>query len=30
MEKYLSAWNTVSKSYVARIQREAGAGGFGM
>ena len=24
----MSAWNTVSRQYVARIQREAGAGGF--
>ena len=23
MEKYMSAWNTVSKQYVARIQRES-------
>jgi import inner membrane translocase subunit TIM13 len=23
MEKYMGAWNTVSKQYVARIQREA-------
>jgi len=30
MEKYMDAWNTVSKQYVARIQKEAreqGAGG---
>jgi import inner membrane translocase subunit TIM13 len=26
MEKYMSAWNTVSKQYVARIQRESQAG----
>jgi import inner membrane translocase subunit TIM13 len=24
MEKYMSAWNTVSKQYVGRIQREQG------
>jgi import inner membrane translocase subunit TIM13 len=30
MEKYMSAWNTVSKTYVARIQKESqqGAGGL--
>lgn len=26
MEKYMGAWNTVSKQYVARIQRESQAG----
>ena len=26
MEKYMSAWNTVSKQYVARIQKESQAG----
>ncbi|KAF1927396.1 protein translocase subunit [Didymella sp. IMI 355093] len=30
MEKYMSAWNTVSKQYVARIQRESAAGGLSM
>ncbi|KAF1357771.1 hypothetical protein EJ07DRAFT_167411 [Lizonia empirigonia] len=30
MEKYMSAWNTVSKQYVARIQREQAAGGLGL
>ena len=25
MEKYMSAWNTVSKQYVGRIQRESAA-----
>jgi import inner membrane translocase subunit TIM13 len=25
MEKYMSAWNTVSKQYVGRIQREQGS-----
>ncbi|EON64485.1 hypothetical protein W97_03717 [Coniosporium apollinis CBS 100218] len=29
MEKYMAAWNTVSRQYVARIQREAGQGGLG-
>ncbi|KAF2126098.1 hypothetical protein P153DRAFT_298747, partial [Dothidotthia symphoricarpi CBS 119687] len=30
MEKYMGAWNTVSKSYVSRIQKEnqQGVGGF--
>jgi len=28
MEKYMAAWNSVSKSYVARIQKETGAGGI--
>ncbi|KAI5201522.1 hypothetical protein E4T42_02258 [Aureobasidium subglaciale] len=28
MEKYMSAWNVVSKQYINRIQREAGAGGL--
>lgn len=28
MEKYMSAWNTVSKQYINRIQREAGSGGI--
>ncbi|CAA9963323.1 hypothetical protein CFE70_006753 [Pyrenophora teres f. teres 0-1] len=27
MEKYMSAWNTVSKQYVGRIQRESAAVG---
>ncbi|KAF1938078.1 hypothetical protein EJ02DRAFT_458159 [Clathrospora elynae] len=27
MEKYMGAWNTVSKQYVARIQRESAQGG---
>ncbi|KAJ5042625.1 hypothetical protein J3E74DRAFT_469883 [Bipolaris maydis] len=27
MEKYMSAWNTVSKQYVGRIQRESAQGG---
>lgn len=26
MEKYMSSWNTVSKQYVARIQRESQQG----
>jgi import inner membrane translocase subunit TIM13 len=26
MEKYMSAWNAVSKTYVARIQKEAQSG----
>jgi import inner membrane translocase subunit TIM13 len=26
MEKYMSSWNTVSKQYVARIQKESQAG----
>ena len=26
MEKYMAAWNTVSKVYVARIQKEAASG----
>jgi import inner membrane translocase subunit TIM13 len=26
MEKYMSAWNTVSKTYVARIQKESQTG----
>ncbi|KAF2821315.1 hypothetical protein CC86DRAFT_373680 [Ophiobolus disseminans] len=26
MEKYMSSWNTVSKQYVARIQRESQSG----
>ncbi len=30
MEKYMSAWNTVSKQYVARIQKESAAGGLSM
>ncbi|KEQ89711.1 hypothetical protein M438DRAFT_242072, partial [Aureobasidium pullulans EXF-150] len=25
MEKYMSAWNVVSKQYINRIQREAGS-----
>lgn len=28
MEKYMAAWNTVSRQYVSRIQKEAGAGGI--
>lgn len=24
MEKYMAAWNTVSRQYVARIQKESG------
>ncbi|KAF2277803.1 uncharacterized protein EI97DRAFT_373927, partial [Westerdykella ornata] len=27
MEKYMQAWNTVSKQYVARIQKESQQGG---
>ncbi|KAF2836878.1 hypothetical protein M501DRAFT_959657 [Patellaria atrata CBS 101060] len=27
MEKYMSAWNTVSRSYVARLQKEGQAQG---
>jgi len=30
MEKYMSAWNVVSKQYINRIQREAGSGGGGL
>lgn len=30
MEKYMGAWNTVSKQYVARIQREQAAGGLAL
>ncbi|KAG9685814.1 hypothetical protein KCU98_g15692, partial [Aureobasidium melanogenum] len=30
MEKYMSAWNVVSKQYINRIQREAGSGGIMM
>jgi len=30
MEKYMQAWNTVSKQYVARIQEQASKGGPGM
>ncbi|KAF2629330.1 hypothetical protein BU25DRAFT_409218 [Macroventuria anomochaeta] len=30
MEKYMSAWNTVSKQYVARIQRESASGGLSL
>lgn len=26
MEKYMAAWNTVSKQYIARIQQETGRG----
>jgi import inner membrane translocase subunit TIM13 len=29
MEKYMQAWNTVSKQYVARIQRESQQGALG-
>ncbi|KAF2735937.1 hypothetical protein EJ04DRAFT_434002, partial [Polyplosphaeria fusca] len=29
MEKYMTAWNTVSKQYVARIQKESQQGGSG-
>ncbi|KAF2751356.1 hypothetical protein M011DRAFT_394889 [Sporormia fimetaria CBS 119925] len=28
MEKYMQAWNTVSKQYVARIQKEQQGGGL--
>ncbi|TGO58819.1 hypothetical protein BOTNAR_0174g00090 [Botryotinia narcissicola] len=27
MEKYMQAWNTVSKQYIARLQRESTSGG---
>jgi len=27
MEKYMAAWNTVSRQYINRIQREQGSGG---
>jgi import inner membrane translocase subunit TIM13 len=30
MEKYMGAWNTVSKQYVARIQKESAAGGLSL
>jgi import inner membrane translocase subunit TIM13 len=32
MEKYMAAWNTVSRQYINRIQQEStkGAGGGGM
>lgn len=32
MEKYMQAWNTVSRQYITRIQQESnkGAGGGGM
>ncbi|KAK0511595.1 hypothetical protein JMJ35_006168 [Cladonia borealis] len=32
MEKYMSAWNTVSRQYISRIQRSSagGNGGFGL
>jgi glycogen synthase len=26
MEKYIDAWNTVSRTYMGRIQREGGGG----
>ncbi|KAF2270215.1 hypothetical protein CC78DRAFT_528701 [Lojkania enalia] len=29
MEKYMTAWNTVSKQYVARIQKESQQAGLG-
>ncbi|KAF2477545.1 uncharacterized protein BDR25DRAFT_206573, partial [Lindgomyces ingoldianus] len=29
MDKYMQAWNTVSKQYVARIQKESQQGGMG-
>ncbi|OCK99044.1 uncharacterized protein K441DRAFT_540845 [Cenococcum geophilum 1.58] len=29
MEKYMTAWNVVSRQYVARIQKEASTGGLG-
>jgi len=28
MEKYMASWNTVSKQYVARLQKEMGPGGI--
>jgi import inner membrane translocase subunit TIM13 len=32
MEKYMAAWNTVSRQYITRIQQESakGPGGGGM
>ncbi|KAI9880208.1 MAG: protein translocase subunit [Pleopsidium flavum] len=30
MEKYMAAWNTVSRQYIARIQQEQGRGGGGL
>ncbi|KAJ4310194.1 protein translocase subunit [Neodidymelliopsis sp. IMI 364377] len=30
MEKYMSAWNTVSKQYVSRIQKEQSQGGLSL
>jgi import inner membrane translocase subunit TIM13 len=30
MDKYMAAWNTVSKQYVARIQQESQRGSGGM
>jgi import inner membrane translocase subunit TIM13 len=30
MEKYMGAWNTVSKQYISRIQQESGRGGASM
>jgi import inner membrane translocase subunit TIM13 len=29
MEKYMAAWNTVSRQYITRIQRESGKGAGG-
>jgi mitochondrial import inner membrane translocase subunit TIM13 len=29
MEKYMAAWNTVSKQYISRIQQESGRGSSG-
>jgi len=29
MEKYMAAWNTVSKQYISRIQQESGRGASG-
>ncbi|KAJ9622641.1 protein translocase subunit [Taxawa tesnikishii (nom. ined.)] len=29
MEKYMAAWNTVSRQYVGRIQRDVGSQGLG-
>jgi len=29
MEKYMSAWNAVSRQYVSRIQKEAGGSSIG-
>jgi len=30
MEKYMAAWNTVSKQYISRIQQESGRGAGSM